>query len=61
MPDRLPQQDMDHVLAHTTGLWEDLRGQSIFLTGGTGFVGTWLLESLLWANDRLTSARASSS
>ena len=50
---RLPQQDLDHILAHTSGLWEPLRGQSLFLTGATGFVGTWLLESLLWANDRL--------
>lgn len=30
-----------------------MRGQSIFITGGTGFVGSWLLESLLWANDQL--------
>jgi len=50
---RLPEQDLDHVLSHTSGLWEDLRGQSVFLTGGTGFVGTWLLESLLFANDKL--------
>ena len=50
----LPQEDLDHVLGHTRELWEDLRGQSVFLTGGTGFVGTWLLESLLWANDRLS-------
>jgi dTDP-glucose 4,6-dehydratase len=50
---RLPQQDLDHVLLHTRPLWEDLRGQSVFLTGGTGFVGTWLLETLLRAHDAL--------
>jgi dTDP-glucose 4,6-dehydratase len=50
---RLSPQDLDHVLAHTRSLWEGLRGQSVFLTGGTGFVGTWLLESMLWANDAM--------
>lgn len=50
---RLPQQDLEHILGHTHALWEDLRRQSVFLTGGTGFVGTWLLESLLFANDAL--------
>jgi len=52
MPNAL-SDDLDRVLASTRELWEELRGQRIFITGATGFFGCWLLETLLWANDRL--------
>jgi dTDP-glucose 4,6-dehydratase len=45
-------EDLDRIVENTHDLWSDLRSQRIFITGGTGFFGRWLLESLIWANDK---------
>lgn len=44
--------DLDRLVNADSVPWERYRGARIFLTGGTGFFGGWLLESLLWAADR---------
>jgi dTDP-glucose 4,6-dehydratase len=45
--------DLDQILASTPDLWEELRGRRIFITGASGFIGCWLLETFMWANQHL--------
>lgn len=41
------------VLERGRDLWPSLEGASIFMTGGTGFFGRWLLETLARVHDEL--------
>jgi dTDP-glucose 4,6-dehydratase len=52
-PKPLPVDDLHAVFALAQDSFASLRGARIFVTGGTGFFGHWLLESLLYANHEL--------
>jgi nucleoside-diphosphate-sugar epimerase len=44
------EEDLDQVLETAEEALRELAGARLFVTGGTGFVGTWLMESFAWAN-----------
>jgi len=37
--------DLEEIRLHGAGLWPLLEGKRIFISGGTGFFGRWLLEA----------------
>lgn len=49
----LLQQDLDHIVSHGMRAFFSLKNARIFITGGTGFFGVWLVESLCYANEKL--------
>jgi dTDP-glucose 4,6-dehydratase len=51
----LPADDLDWVLSLTPSFWTRFRNSRIFITGGTGFIGNWLIQSVQRANDALGS------
>jgi dTDP-glucose 4,6-dehydratase len=46
----IPARDIDDILRLAAADLAVLRGKIVFLTGGTGFFGKWLLAALLHAN-----------
>jgi dTDP-glucose 4,6-dehydratase len=53
MGKQLPLDDLSHILQQVKIPLNKLKNARIFITGGTGFIGTWLVESLLFANTQL--------
>lgn len=49
----IDSRDLEHFLEKTRSFWETLGGKRFFVTGGSGFVGRWLLETILYANARM--------
>lgn len=46
------EQDLQHIETTAAASLDQLRGAHIFLTGGTGLFGIWLVEAILYANAR---------
>lgn len=53
-PQELFRVDLDNVFARLKPDWRPLSGARLFITGGTGFIGRWMLEALRDANERLS-------
>lgn len=52
MRHQIVQQDLQSVVQTVGKCMERLRDKRILITGGTGFIGTWLLETIAWVNDK---------
>lgn len=44
------EADLRDLIRRTPRLWDSLRGSRLLVTGGTGFVGRWMLEALAAAD-----------
>lgn len=44
--------DLEAVYQRVGTGWEGLRGGSLFITGATGFIGRWLLETIRYADQQ---------
>lgn len=50
---KISKGDNQYILDKARGIFQGFKDRSIFISGGTGFIGKWLLESILYANKKL--------
>lgn len=48
----LPPEDLEHIFHHAGGCWSRLDGKRVLFTGASGFFGSWMLESFLYAGTK---------
>ncbi|MCK5884348.1 MAG: NAD(P)-dependent oxidoreductase, partial [Bacteriovoracaceae bacterium] len=47
---QVSEGDLDLIFSHALSSLQQMKGENIFITGGTGFFGKWLLEVFIHAN-----------
>ncbi|RZJ99720.1 MAG: NAD(P)-dependent oxidoreductase, partial [Flavobacterium sp.] len=47
------EEDLEMVYNNTADCWEAIRHKTLFITGGTGFFGIWLIMTYIYINRKL--------
>jgi len=50
---KIPNSDLDKIISLGEADFLALNGANLFLTGGTGYIGKWILEAINYANRHL--------
>ena len=45
--------DLKYIFKSNNKIWKNLQNKNIFITGGTGPFGFWILKSFIYANNYL--------
>jgi dTDP-glucose 4,6-dehydratase len=46
-------EELEQMVTRLGGVWDDLRGATMLITGATGWFGVWLLDALCMADETL--------
>ncbi len=51
MQRRIAVKDLEHIASNLSDIMPSFVNARFFITGGTGFIGKWLLETIIYLND----------